>query len=160
VHDPEVGGGRIIGEGCHFLDVMRFLVGEDPVRVDAQAVAADTVVATLGYPGGSIGNLIYASTGDPAMPKERVEVFGGGRSAVLDDWRVLTLYAGGRSRVTKGSQAKGFREELTAFVTAVRDGTPSPIPLAESVATTRATFTILDALLAPAGTARGVAAGQ
>ncbi len=146
VHDPEVGGGRIIGEGCHFLDVIRFLVGGDPVSVEAHALAADTVVATLGYENGSVGSLMYASNGDASMPKERIEVFGGGRSAVLEDWRVLTLYAGGKAKVTKGRQEKGFREELTAFVTAVEEGGSSPIPLVESVATTRATFAIMRAL--------------
>jgi len=121
-------------------------VGCDPVSVEAHGLAADTVVATLGYENGSVGSLTYASNGDSSMPKERVEVFGGGRSAILEDWKTLTLYSGGKSKTTKGRQEKGFREELTAFVTAVEEGGASPIPLAESVATTRATFAIMHAL--------------
>jgi predicted dehydrogenase/threonine dehydrogenase-like Zn-dependent dehydrogenase len=146
VHDPEVGGGRIIGEGCHFIDLIRYLVGEDPVRVYAEAVAADTVVATLIHPGGSVGSLIYAASGDPSLPKERVEVFGGGKAAVLDDWKTLTVYAAGSAKATKGTQKKGFPEELTAFVGAVRKGESSPIPFGELRSTTAVTYAILEAL--------------
>jgi predicted dehydrogenase/threonine dehydrogenase-like Zn-dependent dehydrogenase len=146
IQDPEVGGGRIIGEGCHFLDVLRFVIGEDPVRVHAEATAPDTVVATLRYPGGSVGSLVYAATGDGSLSKERVEVFGGGRAAVLEDWRVLFLHGGGRAKKLGGRQQKGFREELEAFVRAVKRGEASPIPFAESVRTTEATFAILESL--------------
>lgn len=153
IHDPEDGGGRIIGEVCHFVDLAQALTGDEVVEVFAQSLGGptaelhDTVAITLRYRGGSIASINYFSTGDKSHPKEMVEVFGGGGIAVLDDFRTLTLTRNGKARKVKRlSQDKGFDQEVAAFVAAVRDGGQAPIPMDALVATTRATFAVEESL--------------
>jgi polar amino acid transport system substrate-binding protein len=153
IHAPDQGGGRIIGEVCHFVDLVQYLTGDDPVEVFAHSVGGaegalhDTVAITLRFRGGSVAGIQYYSTGDKSYAKERVEVFGGGRIAVLDDFRLLTLSQGGRRRTVKRlAQDKGFDQEVAAFLSAVRGGGEPPIPLRSLVATTRATFAIEESL--------------
>jgi predicted dehydrogenase/threonine dehydrogenase-like Zn-dependent dehydrogenase len=149
--DPEVGGGRIIGEGCHFVDLLRFLAGSAITDVQARAVGGspsdgireDKAVITLAFAGGSIGTIHYLANGHKSFPKERLEVFCGGRILVLDNFRRLSAYGwkGFRSdRLWK--QDKGHAAEVAAFVTAVETGGPPPIPFDEIVEVTRATFEI------------------
>ncbi|MGL5094167.1 MAG: Gfo/Idh/MocA family oxidoreductase, partial [Planctomycetia bacterium] len=154
-HDPESGGGRVIGEACHAVDLAVFLTGAVPVKVYAQATAAhgagpaldDDVVVSLRHADGSVSTVIYASGGDRAAGKERVEMFGGGVTAVLDDFRSLTVHRGGRRVVKKAwwTQQKGFAEEVAAFKSAVRSGVP-PIPYRELLATTAATLRAVQSL--------------
>jgi len=153
IHDPEDGGGRIIGEVCHFIDLAQFLVDDLPVEAFAHAVGGpegglhDTVSITLRFARGSIASIAYFATGDKSMPKERVEVYGGGTVAVIEDWRELLVSGGGkRKRTRKLSQDKGFDEEVAAFVQSARRGGTPPIPMASLVATTRATFAIEESL--------------
>ncbi len=120
--DPEIGGGRLLGEGCHFFDLMAWLANSKPVSVTAQAVAdsSDDVVAIVKFADGSVGTLIYTGLGVPSFPKERIEVFTGGGVAVLDDFRSLTLSGlPGKSRKLR-AQDKGHRALLEHFVNAVR----------------------------------------
>jgi len=153
--DPEQGGGRIIGEVCHFIDLMQFFTGAPPVSVFAESIAArshqivneDSVVITLRFADGSNGVIAYLAEGDPSLPKERVEIFGDGKSFVLDDFRSATSYQGGREQKTKLSrQDKGQAEEVRRACAVVLEGSPAPITLAELAATTRATFRIKDSL--------------
>jgi len=154
VQDPEQGGGRVIGEVCHFVDFLTFLCGALPIRVHARALpnsgryTSDNVIIALEYANGSLGTVTYVANGDKSFSKERVEVFGGGRVAVLDDFRRLELLRNGRRSVSKSwlRQDKGHRGEWEAFVDALRRGAPAPIPFEEIVAATLATFRILDAL--------------
>lgn len=148
IQDPEQGGGRIIGEVCHFVDFLVFLTSALPVRVFARALpnngyyCDDNVGIMLEFADGSLGTINYVANGDKSFPKERVEVFGGGSVAVLDDFRRLELVRNGRKRTVKSAlrQDKGHRGEWEAFVAAVRNDGPSPIPIEEIVATTMATF--------------------
>ncbi|OGP87962.1 MAG: alcohol dehydrogenase [Deltaproteobacteria bacterium RBG_16_48_10] len=150
VQDPDQGGGRIVGEVCHFVDFLTFLTGTLPKRVDARALPGDgryhddNVITTLEFADGSLGTITYVANGDPAFPKERVEIFGGGTTAVLDDFRRLELVHRGRKKVHKSRlrQDKGHQEECKAFIAAVRKGSPLPIPFEELVATTLTTFAI------------------
>ena len=154
LHDPEVGGGRIIGEGCHFVDFLTFLTGQVPVSVVARGLPdggryrEDNVVLTFTYPDGSIGTVSYLANGDKAFPKERVEVFCGGRVGVLDDFRTLELVHDGRRQVTRARlrQDKGHRAEWEAFVRAITSGGPPPIPYAQLIGVTEATFAAVEAL--------------
>lgn len=154
VHDRAQGGGRILGEVCHFVDFVSFLVGAAPTRVHARALPdqgryrTDNVVITLDFPDGSLGTITYVANGDRACPKERLEVFGGGAVAVLEDFRRLELMRSGRrqTHTARWQQDKGHRGEWEAFVRAVQTGGPAPITLPEIVATSVATFRILDAL--------------
>jgi predicted dehydrogenase/threonine dehydrogenase-like Zn-dependent dehydrogenase len=155
--DPREGGGRIIGEVCHFVDFMHFLTGSRVERVYAEpvssaddgAVDADSVFVTLRFADGSNGAIAHLAEGDRALRKERVEIFGAGRSFVIEDFRSATAYRDGReSRMRLRAQDKGQREEVRAVCAALLEGGPAPIPLAELAATTRATFRIVDSLRA------------
>ena len=143
------GGGRVIGEVCHFIDLLQFLTSAEPTEVFAyrSAAGADTLSIVIKFSDGSIGNINYFSTGDRGLPKERVEVFGGGRSAVLDDFRQLEMWRDGKRKTSKRmSQDKGFDQELAAFVAAVRSGEAMPIDWRGLMMTTLATLRIEDSL--------------
>lgn len=154
VHDPFQGGGRIIGEGCHFVDFLTFLVGAPPISVSAQAIPddgryrEDNAVMTFTFADGSLGTISYLANGDKAFPKERVEVFAGGRVAVLDDFRSLELVHQGRRQVIRSPlrQDKGHRAEWEAFSAAIIAGGPAPIPYEHLFGVTEATFAAMDAL--------------
>jgi predicted dehydrogenase len=154
LHDPEQGGGRIIGEGCHFVDFLTFLVGAPPVSVQAQALPdggryrQDNVVLTLTFPDGSLGTLTYLANGDKSFPKERLEVFSGGRVAVLDDFRSLELVKDGRRKTIRSrlAQDKGHAASWRAFLQAVQQGGPPPIPYEQLLGVTQATFAAVEAL--------------
>ena len=144
----EEGGGRIVGEVCHFVDALTFLCGSVPIEV--QAVAArdhsDAVSILLRFADGSTGTIVYSSIGDPAVSKEYIEVFASGRVVQLDDFRKLTVTAGGKTSSIKGNQDKGQHALVRAFIAAARGEGPAPIPLAELAAVTEATFAIEDSL--------------
>ena len=145
--DPDVGGGRIVGEACHGIDLLTFLHGSPPARVHAEANAPDRCLVTIKHANGGVSSLLYTSGGDRALPKERVEVFGGGRAAVIDDFRVAELYRDGKRSVRKVRGGdKGHRAEVAAFLDAVRRGRPGPIPAADLFATARAAFAVLESL--------------
>jgi len=138
--DEKTGGGRILGEACHAIDLATFLAGSRPVRVFAESVGGhaaglvtdDQCAITLRHENGSVSSIVYTSSGDRAFSKERVEVFGGGRVATIDDFREITLVSNGRVHRRKlQTQDKGHRGELQAFATALTDGLPSPTPWAE-----------------------------
>ena len=149
--DPVIGGGRIVGETGHFVDVAAALVGGHPSLVSAVALAGgaeareDAVAATLAFEDGSIAQLIYSAVGDPSLPKERFEVLSEVGAAVCEDYRELTLFTGGKRVTTKGTRDKGHKQELAAFVSACRTGV-QPWPVADMAAVTRATFALRDAI--------------
>jgi len=100
VVDPVQGGGRLVGEVCHMVDLLVDLTGAAVTSVYAEpigAASADDVVLTLRFADGSLGTIVYASGGDRSMPKEQLEVLGGGRAATLEDFRALRVHAGGRA---------------------------------------------------------------
>ncbi|MBN2043647.1 MAG: bi-domain-containing oxidoreductase [Anaerolineales bacterium] len=154
VHDPEQGGGRILGEGCHFIDFVTWLVGSLPSEVGAKALPdigryrGDNVLIQLTYPGGSIATVSYMANGDRSFSKERVEVTTGGRAAVLDDFRVLETYANGIRKVEKSRLRldKGHAGEWDAFTDAILAGGPPPIPYEQLVGVMAATFDAVEAL--------------
>jgi polar amino acid transport system substrate-binding protein len=155
IQDPNEGGGRIIGEVCHFVDLMQYLTGSLTTRVFAEAIssnnhevrAEDSVVVTLRFADGSNGVISYLAEGDSALPKERVEIFGAGRSFVLDDFREASTYANGRTkRLRLGSQNKGQPEEIREVCRMVLQGAPAPISLEDLAASARATFAINESL--------------
>ncbi len=145
----EEGGGRILGEVCHFVDYLQFLTGAEPVEVQAYQSAAgeDTLSAIIKLSDGSLGNINYFATGDRGLQKERVEVYGGGRTAVLDDFRSLELWRDGKRKTTrKLAQDKGFDQELQSFIESVRKGGEMPISWRSLVMTTLATLRMVEAL--------------
>ncbi len=134
--DEEVGGGRIIGEACHAIDLATFLIGSPPVRVFGESVGGpyapettdDQCFLTLRHANGSVSNIGYLAGGDKAFPKERVEVFGGGRVAVIEDFRDVVLSADGKLRRHRSrTQDKGHQAEVEAFFNTLKAGGPAPI---------------------------------
>ncbi len=152
LHDPAQGGGRIIGEGCHFIDFLTFLAGAAPLSVTARALPdggryrQDNVSMTFVFPDGSLGVVDYLANGDKSYPKERLEVFCGGRIAVLDDFRALETVHDGRRRKIKQAQDKGWRGEWRAFVQAIRAGGPPPIPYEHLFGVANAVFAAVESL--------------
>jgi predicted dehydrogenase/threonine dehydrogenase-like Zn-dependent dehydrogenase len=154
IHDPEQGGGRIIGEACHFIDFLAFLVGAAPVAVRAQGLpdhgryAEDNIVLNFSFADGSLGVVSYLANGDKSFAKERVEAFSGGRVAVLDDFRRLELVQDGKRQVrsTPLRQDKGHQAEWQAFAAAIEAGGPPPIPYEHLVGVTLASFAAVQAL--------------
>ncbi|MEE9217431.1 MAG: bi-domain-containing oxidoreductase [Anaerolineales bacterium] len=149
VHDPDQGGGRIIGEVCHFIDYLTFLIGALPEQVHAQGIPGgrgENVHISARFPDGSVGTVDYLASGDKAFPKERVEAFGGGRVAVLDDFRGLELITGGKVKRRSSGQDKGHRAIWQAFAAAIRQGGTASIPYHELVGVTRATFAVVESL--------------
>jgi predicted dehydrogenase len=152
IQDPEVGGGRIIGEVCHFVDFLTYVNGSLPVSVHANTLndqnhLNDTLTISLNYKNGSIGSISYFANGDKSLPKERVEAYAHGCTAVLEDFKHLTMHAGGKSKAKKLlSQDKGQKNEVRAFIDAIIEGTGSPIPLEEIYNTSLVTFKILESI--------------
>src|SRR6266850_3014938 len=155
INDSKEGGGRIIGEVCHFIDLMQFLTGAAPKSVFAEAVTTakgsivseDSVFITLQFGDGSNGVIAYLAEGDSSLQKERIEIFGEGKTFVIEDFRSARLYAGGHEKKeTLRQQDKGQPEETRAACAFVAEGKPAPITLPELEATTRATFRIRDSL--------------
>jgi predicted dehydrogenase/threonine dehydrogenase-like Zn-dependent dehydrogenase len=150
LNDPQQGGGRIIGEVCHFVDFLCFLADSAPVEVATRSLpnpghySNDNIVCSLRFADGSQGTISYLANGDKSYSKERVEVFGGGNVAVLEDFRRLELVRSGKKQVFRSilRQDKGHRGEWEAFVTAIRTGAESPISLQEIVTTMLATFAL------------------
>ena len=151
IRDPEIGGGRILGEICHFVDLLSFLSGSLPVEVQARALTSaepsldDNVLASIRFANGSEGSIHYLANGDRSVSKERLEVFGGGAVAVLEDFRRLDLTRFGRTSTVRSrwQQDKGHRGEWEAFAECLRSGTDEAIPFESIVATTLATLRIL-----------------
>ncbi len=147
--DPAVGGGRIIGEGCHFVDLLRFLVGHPITNVTARtlgqarglAVREDKMTLTLNFADGSLGTIHYFANGSKQFPKERVEVFSAGRILTLDNFQRLRAYGWpGFTRRQLWRQDKGHASEVSAFVERVRHGGDWLIPWNELYEVTEATF--------------------
>jgi predicted dehydrogenase/threonine dehydrogenase-like Zn-dependent dehydrogenase len=136
-------GSRLVGEGCHFVDTISWWLDEDPAAVFAAATGdPDDTATTLLYPDGSVATIAYQTAGDPRAPKELLQVTGDGQVARLHNFQRTELWRGGRRRVRRSRTGidKGQKQELDAFVRAVAEARPMPIPLASLVATTRATF--------------------
>lgn len=152
LNDPARGGGRLLGEGCHFIDYLIYLAGVQPVAVSAVALSAveesaqENVQVTLRFADGSLGTLTYLANGDRSLPKERLEVFCGGKVAVLDDFRALDLTTNGRTRGLRRNQNKGHKAAWQAFATSLRAGGPPPIPYAQLFGGARATFAAVRSL--------------
>ena len=153
--DREVGGGRIIGEACHFIDLLRFLVGKPVTAVQVMGmgrapgveVLDEKATFTLSFEDGSFGTVHYLANGHKAFPKERLEVFAGGRVLQLDNFRALKGYGWpGFKGMKLWRQDKGQKACAKAFVDAVAQGAEAPIPFDELIEVTRVTFDVADRL--------------
>jgi len=153
--DPKVGGGRIIGEGCHFIDLMRFLVGHPITGVKSTVIGnyskieprSDKITFTMTFTDGSFGAVHYLANGHKSFPKERIEVFGGGRILALDNFRVLRGYGWpGFKTMRLLRQDKGHSEEIKRFIESIKSGGELPIPAEEIFEVSKISFEIEKAL--------------
>jgi predicted dehydrogenase/threonine dehydrogenase-like Zn-dependent dehydrogenase len=150
LNDPGQGGGRIIGEVCHFADFLCFLTGSLPVEVQCRSLpnpsqySNDNIVCSLRFADGSQGTISYLANGDKSFSKERIEVFGGGSVAMLEDFRRLELVRSGKKRILRSflRQDKGHQGEWKAFIDAIKSGRQSPVPFHEVVSSMMATFAL------------------
>ncbi len=153
LNDAEEGGGRLIGEGCHFVDLITHLAGAPAATVQAIAVSdpllapelAQSFLATIRCSNGALGSIIYAGGGDSRLPKERIEGYGGGVAAVLDDFRRLDVYEAGKQTTIKGRADKGHQAQLDAFLEALA-GRGEPPSTESYLASTRATLALADSI--------------
>jgi predicted dehydrogenase len=137
-------GSRFAGEGGHFVDTVSWWLGADPMS--AQAIATrgdpDNLLALLTYPDGSIAKIAYLTAGDPRYPKEALEAFGDGKVARMENFRRTELWRGGRCKKTRATPDKGQKQELEAFIGAVKTGASMPVTLDSLFATTACTLAI------------------
>ncbi len=150
---PEIGGGRIIGEICHFIDLMQYFTNAEPVKVFAESVSTnndkltpeDNIAIVVKFNDGSIGNLTYSANGDKSMPKENIELFCSGKIGVINDFKDGMFYKNAKPMHLKSS-GKGHKEEVAAFLKAVEHGNESPISFRSVCLTTLTTFRIWDSI--------------
>ena len=150
VNDADIGGGRIIGEACHFIDLAMYLAGSAITSVYASGFSEstgliDTAAINLTFQNGSMASINYLANGNKSLSKEYLEVFCNGTVAILEDFHKLTIH-GKKKTVMKGNQDKGHKEELVQFIQAIKEGRPSPIPFEELYLSTFAAFKVLESI--------------
>lgn len=151
--NEKLGGGRIIGEICHFVDLMQFFTESEPVKVYADCIDMhneeikndDNIQISIKFKDGSIGNLTYVANGDKSMPKEHLEIFGGGKIGVIEDFRSGTIHKNNKVIKIK-SENKGHKNEVHTFLKSIKEGTIQPISFDSLYLTTLTTFKIMDSL--------------
>ncbi len=149
----DIGGGRILGEICHFIDLMQYFTNAYPVKVYAECINSkssevkndDNIAIVVSFSDGSIGNLMYVANGDKSLPKERIEIFGGGMVGIINDFKDGQIFKANKSSSIKLS-GKGHKQEVDAFINAIKQGLESPITFQSIYATTLTTIKIHDAL--------------
>jgi predicted dehydrogenase len=153
--DEDIGGGRIVGEACHAIDTCVAITGSPPVRVFAESIGMakglettdDQVFITVRHEDGSVSNVSYQAGGDRAAPTERIEVYGGGRTAVVEGWDRARLWRGEKLTEEKFGPDRGNAACFEAFVEAVRRGGGDwPVPWAEVYASASATLAAVESL--------------
>ncbi|HEX9917339.1 MAG TPA: bi-domain-containing oxidoreductase [candidate division Zixibacteria bacterium] len=155
IHDPEEGGGRIIGEVCHFVDLLSFFSNSEVSSIFALStndprktpLTNDNLVISLKFTDGSVGSVLYTSLGDTSYSKERVEIFGENSVGVIDNFQRTSIVRNGKElRLKHSGSDKGHKEELEAFIQAVKQDKPMPISPEEIINTTQATFKMIESL--------------
>jgi predicted dehydrogenase len=150
-HDPDIGGGRIVGEVCHFIDLAMFIAGAHIVSVAANEMLdadclMDTLTVTLSFENGSVATIAYFSNGNEKVPKEYVEVFCNGETAIIDDFKSMTFYGKNPFKMKLKKQDKGHTEELKRFIRAIEKGQGSPISFSEIYNSSLATIKTIEAV--------------
>jgi len=149
--DVDVGGGRIIGEVCHFVDLAMYLCQSRPVTVSADATEdpqnlKDTLLINLKFENGSIAHISYLANGNKYLEKEYLEIHGNGVTAVLHDFKELRVFGKRKRKYKIASQDKGHKEEVRQFLEAVREGEASPIPFEEIYLSSLLPFKIIESI--------------
>lgn len=151
--NPNIGGGRIVGEMCHFIDLMQFFTDSKPVKVYADCIKTknesltpeDNISIVVSFDDGSIGSLIYLGNGDKSLSKELIEIFSGEKVGRIHDFRSGDIHSG--NKITKLKlDGKGHKEEVQSFMNSIKSGQDAPISFESIYLTTQVTFKILDSL--------------
>lgn len=151
IQDPQTGGGRVIGEVCHFIDLCMFIAGSPITSVSAEAMDTadnllDSVVISLKFRNGTVASISYFSNGSKLLPKESVEVFSGGRCFIINDFREMKIFGTKEEKLKLPKQDKGHAAEINEFISALKKGIPSPISFDELYLSSFVTFKVLDSV--------------
>ncbi len=151
VHDKDQGGGRILGEVCHFVDLAMFLAGSRITTVSADSMGdskglMDTLVINLTFADESVASISYFSNGHPSLQKERLEIFSAGQAVVIDDFKRMTIHSKKTRKYNLRKQDKGHARIVEAFLSSVTSGTPTPIPFEDIYWTTLATLKVVESI--------------
>lgn len=155
LQDSEAGGGRIIGEVCHFIDLLTFIADSPVTKVSAESLSMpgeryrsdDNLQIMIRLADGSVGTINYNASGNKRIPKEYLEIFGGGMTFILDDFRTLTTAVGSKSEISKQrSQDKGHKKMLELFAQSLSENKKTPIAIEQIINTTAATLSVIEAL--------------
>jgi polar amino acid transport system substrate-binding protein len=155
INDPEIGGGRIVGEVCHFIDLTQYITGARPIQVYTQKMAMDrsdvinedNICCTISYDDGSLASLIYTSVGDKSYPKEKLEVFCNGAAASCDNFIRTRIWNHGRLvNIKTPGIDKGFSGLYSGYISYLRGKAENPIPLDEIFQNTLTTFKVKESL--------------
>lgn len=147
--DPKVGGGRILGEACHFIDLCSFIADSPITNVAANALKDannlnDTVSISLSFANGSVASISYFSNGSKKLSKEYLEVFCGEKSVVIDDYKCIDILGSKQKKTKSSAQDKGHAKEVELFLSAIKEGKQLPISFKECYNSTKATFEVLE----------------
>ena len=154
IYSHEEGGGRVIGEVCHFIDLIQFFTDSSVANVFAERLQShsnqsnDNVVITLKMRNGSVGSILYTSNGDKGFPRERIEIFGGGAAGVIENFKKASFVCKGRRNRIRNWMAvdRGHRCEMEAFIGAIQNGNALPVSLDKYIDTTLTTFAVEESL--------------
>ncbi len=140
--DPDFGGGRIIGECCHFIDYIRFLTGHEIKKLNAvSSIEKDNKIIQIQFTDNSIGTISYITIGDKTFPKERIEAFADGKVGIIEDFRITSMsVCGKRKNFKTKSQNKGYKKEIELFIESIIKGIEAPIPPEELLEVTEWTI--------------------
>lgn len=147
-HDLQEGGGRIIGEVCHFIDLCYYLVGSEPITVSASIIphqkgvqTEDNIAITLTFKNGSIGTIIYTSLAPKTLPKEKIEIFGENKAMIINNFKSGVIYTSrNKKKLYSFNQNKGHNDQFQILVDSILQGKPCPVPLKELIFSTQTTF--------------------
>ncbi len=152
IQDMEIGGGRVIGEACHFIDYLTFMNGSKPVNVTAQALPDsqglnDTLNIMIQFENGSTGLIAYYANGAKALAKEYIEIYSSGTTAIINDFKKLEIYGKGKPSKTKLlNQDKGQKQMVEKFISSIYTGEETPISFEEIYSVTKASFKVIESI--------------
>ena len=151
IQTPAEGGGRIIGEMCHFIDLARYFVGSPMISLISDSTRkgkdfCDDVATSISFSDGSLVSISYTSLGDSSYPKESYEIYGGGSVLNINNFGKLSITAGGKTKTTRYKKEKGVKQELDEFVRSVRNNRGSPIDEVEALESSAASVSIIESL--------------
>jgi polar amino acid transport system substrate-binding protein len=151
IQDKDIGGGRIIGEVCHFIDLCMYIAGA-PIKMLSAVVMddsnnnMDTLTINLYFENRSIASICYFANGSKSLKKEYLEVYSSGTSTVIDDFKKMTVYAKNKKKYSLFNQNKGHQKEVNSFLKALQEGSATPISFKDIYLTTLATFKVVDSI--------------